>query len=575
MASGLHVINEENDIPTFLSIRGESNIDLTVGNDSFISYIKAWQCDKEETDKCAKLIASLLRSARVNWGLKHEVLKPIYKGAIIHLLSYGIPVWAKALTKKKNQKKLERLQRIINIRISKYCRTLSYEASCIVAAETPIIIKLKEVARTYEMVQSWIHPADFPNIQEMQDGEVYEFEVYTDGSKRVGKLLVGLSTCQHNWEQVSGPGSEGRNRTSRRGRCVSQCTKKIRYYKKALSLKEIKEVLEDDFYYDNLEISNNIDIVIILRDVDELSEEFDDDVRLNDVPSVDEVVKRLEIHAIIKESNISTNPLWEKQKSSYSKFENSETEYKTGSEDIIKKYGNHTELFQEILKSDVCERIVKKTVRYSASKIESSSIFSTDELNSFLGILLLSGYIALPLERMYWSNDDDLGCPVIKATMNQNRFTNYDAISSLATVHKYCRKKKKKIPVSQPAAIKSYNKSMGGVDQHDRVAGYGCCRFLNTLQAYTTHGRFALSLVELRRSIGLTLQKRRVKSKRTQGPSAPTPGICYDQKIPYYFAKRDKQRRRQLEGCRSAPHTYCVTCNVTFCVERFSTYHNH
>ncbi|KAF2893642.1 hypothetical protein ILUMI_12532 [Ignelater luminosus] len=48
-ASGLHVINEENDIPTFLSIRGESNIDLTVGNDSFVLYIKAWHCDEEES----------------------------------------------------------------------------------------------------------------------------------------------------------------------------------------------------------------------------------------------------------------------------------------------------------------------------------------------------------------------------------------------------------------------------------------------------------------------------------------------------------------------------------------------
>ncbi|KAF2902174.1 hypothetical protein ILUMI_04013, partial [Ignelater luminosus] len=227
-------------------------IDVKFSFDNHVTYIAA---------KCAKLVASLSRSARVNWGLKHEVIKTIYKGAI---------------------KKLERLKRIINIRISKSCRTLSYEASCIVAAETPIIIKLKEIARTYEMikrkkdikeisydaptnVQSWIHPADVPNIQDKQEGELYEFGVYTDGSKRGGKaealaiykalenleeirdipedkrtvdknngafgklmesqLLVSSSTCRHNWLRVSTPGSEGGNSTSRRERCVYQCTK--------------------------------------------------------------------------------------------------------------------------------------------------------------------------------------------------------------------------------------------------------------------------------------------------------------------------------------------------------------
>ncbi|KAF2879122.1 hypothetical protein ILUMI_27052 [Ignelater luminosus] len=98
-----------------------------------------------------------------------------------------------------------------------------------------------------------------------------------------------------------------------------------------------------------------IDIVIIPPDVDELSgEQCDDDVGLNDAPSVDDVVGTLEIHAITKEPNKSTNvacenqSLWKKQEPSYSKFGNSRTEYETVSEDI-KKHGNHmhTEFFQE------------------------------------------------------------------------------------------------------------------------------------------------------------------------------------------------------------------------------------
>ena len=48
-------------------------------------------------DKCAKLIFSLSKSAKIHWGLKHEALITIYKGAILPLLLYGAPVWIEAL----------------------------------------------------------------------------------------------------------------------------------------------------------------------------------------------------------------------------------------------------------------------------------------------------------------------------------------------------------------------------------------------------------------------------------------------------------------------------------------------
>jgi len=42
---------------------------------------------------CTKLSHTLSKSAKLSWGLKHEVLKTIYKGAILHLLLYGAPAW--------------------------------------------------------------------------------------------------------------------------------------------------------------------------------------------------------------------------------------------------------------------------------------------------------------------------------------------------------------------------------------------------------------------------------------------------------------------------------------------------
>jgi hypothetical protein len=48
-------------------------------------------------ERCTKLIHTLSRSAKLTWGIKHETLKSIYKGAILPLLLYGAPVWIDAM----------------------------------------------------------------------------------------------------------------------------------------------------------------------------------------------------------------------------------------------------------------------------------------------------------------------------------------------------------------------------------------------------------------------------------------------------------------------------------------------
>jgi cbb3-type cytochrome oxidase subunit 1 len=70
-------------------------------------------------DKCTKLIFSLSKSAKLNWGLGHKALKTIYIGGILPLLLYGAPVWGKAMEKETYKYKLKRVQRLINIKIAK------------------------------------------------------------------------------------------------------------------------------------------------------------------------------------------------------------------------------------------------------------------------------------------------------------------------------------------------------------------------------------------------------------------------------------------------------------------------
>ena len=61
-------------------------------------------------EKCTKHIYSLKKSAKITWGLRHEVLKMIYEGAILPLLLYGAPVWIDAMKYTWNRRKYIRAQ---------------------------------------------------------------------------------------------------------------------------------------------------------------------------------------------------------------------------------------------------------------------------------------------------------------------------------------------------------------------------------------------------------------------------------------------------------------------------------
>jgi len=61
-------------------------------------------------EKCTKLIFSLSKSAKFNWGLSHKALKTIYIGGILPLLLYGAPLWSKAMKKESYKYKFHNMQ---------------------------------------------------------------------------------------------------------------------------------------------------------------------------------------------------------------------------------------------------------------------------------------------------------------------------------------------------------------------------------------------------------------------------------------------------------------------------------
>jgi len=177
--------------------------------------------------KCKTLILELSKSAKINWGLKTSVMRTIYEGAIVPLISYAAPVWVEALNKRVNKTKINSMQRLMLIKIVKAYHTISHEASCVLSGLPPLDLKIKELAaiqglvkgfktindvlgEAYEEIQVdmptpfWkaIHPALFQDIhnsvsleQEDLNAIKNDLIIYTDGSKlenQVGCGLVGF-----------------------------------------------------------------------------------------------------------------------------------------------------------------------------------------------------------------------------------------------------------------------------------------------------------------------------------------------------------------------------------------------
>jgi len=152
------------------------------------------------TGKGIPIINMLAKSAKLKWGMGHRALKVIYSGAIEPILTYGAPIWEKAVTKQNNLMKYHRVQRTMNIKIAKAFRTLSYKASCVLAGVHPIRLAIEENVRTYKATHNnieydaplearyWPHPAEIPLIRAPTQILHNVINVFKDGSKIGGEV---------------------------------------------------------------------------------------------------------------------------------------------------------------------------------------------------------------------------------------------------------------------------------------------------------------------------------------------------------------------------------------------------
>jgi len=74
----------------------------------------------------------------------------VYEGALVPLMTYGAPVWEDALTKQRYLRKMQSVQRLINIKIAKAYRIISFKASCLMAGVPPIGIVIAGKVQLYK-----------------------------------------------------------------------------------------------------------------------------------------------------------------------------------------------------------------------------------------------------------------------------------------------------------------------------------------------------------------------------------------------------------------------------------------
>ena len=71
---------------------------------------------------------------------------------------------------------------------------------------------------------------------------------------------------------------------------------------------------------------------------------------------------------------------------------------------------------------EICNMIVKESNRYARQRNDQTFELTRGELDQFLGIVLLTGYISLPRKRMYWEKSEDFQIPIVGKAMSRSRF---------------------------------------------------------------------------------------------------------------------------------------------------------
>jgi hypothetical protein len=79
-------------------------------------------------------------------------------------------------------------------------------------------------------------------------------------------------------------------------------------------------------------------------------------------------------------------------------------------------------LYDLNIDSELLDSVAKLSNQYAMSKFGACYNITSEEVNTFFAILLLSGYNPVTDYELYWSNSDDCGNKLVKTAMSRDRF---------------------------------------------------------------------------------------------------------------------------------------------------------
>lgn len=125
----------------------------------------------EYVEKRANQMSASLERLLPNLRGPKEIKRRLYANVVISVILYAAPVWScELLASKKGRDKIDRLMRTINIRVIAGYRTVSLEASSILARIPPLHLQAGERTRIYYRVR------DLKSLSDWSMGDVHKIE---------------------------------------------------------------------------------------------------------------------------------------------------------------------------------------------------------------------------------------------------------------------------------------------------------------------------------------------------------------------------------------------------------------
>ncbi|XP_047106612.1 piggyBac transposable element-derived protein 3-like [Schistocerca piceifrons] len=214
---------------------------------------------------------------------------------------------------------------------------------------------------------------------------------------------------------------------------------------RGLTLEEILAELEN--HQESDDEDDDVELAIIPPDADVITDEEDiDENVLNTESVVQDVAGTLELITSRDEANATVVPPEAKRRKALGvgaesgtlstkkykckwykcqpMYTNTSDPGKSNKHYVAECLANKTvaQVFEDFFSEKLMDTIIEQSEIYACQHNKINFLLTKEELKSFIGILLLSGYHKLPHENMYWEQASDVGVPLVFKSMSRNRF---------------------------------------------------------------------------------------------------------------------------------------------------------